>query len=139
MTAPGAQGEVSPESMGKTASSADGSPPDAKPASPRTTGNHAEQNRLNPCRGKPFHPWKELKFESQKGNSRLIRHEVAQALFLLRSSLRALERGAILVTGGGCDDTHRARSRQAAPELSKICAYRILRLGCGFIFYLSNE
>ena len=30
----------------------------------------AEQNRLKPCRGKPFHLWKELKFESQKGNSR---------------------------------------------------------------------
>jgi hypothetical protein len=71
MTAPGPQGEVSPESMGKTASSAVGSPPDAKPASPRTTGNHAEQNRLKPCRGKPFHLWNELKFESQKGNSRL--------------------------------------------------------------------
>ena len=42
-----------------------------KPASPRTTGNHAEQNRPKPCGGKPFHPWKELKFESQKGNSRL--------------------------------------------------------------------
>ena len=70
MTAPGTQGKVSPESMGKTASSAVGSPPDAKPASPRTPGNYAEQNRLKPCRGKPFDLWKELKFESQKGNSR---------------------------------------------------------------------
>jgi hypothetical protein len=71
MTAPGTQGEVSPESMAKTAASAVGSPPDAKPASPRTPGNHAEQNRLKPCRGKPFDLWKEFKFESQKGNSRL--------------------------------------------------------------------
>ena len=38
VTAPGTRGEVSPESMGRTASSAVGSPPDAKPASPRTTG-----------------------------------------------------------------------------------------------------
>jgi hypothetical protein len=71
MTAPGTQGEVSPESMAKTAASAVGSPPDAKPASPRTPGNHAEQNRLKPCRGKPFDLWKELKFERQKGNSPL--------------------------------------------------------------------
>ena len=70
MTTPETQGEVSPESTGKTASSAVGSPPDAKPASPRTTGNNAEQNRLKPCREKPFDLWKELKFESQKGNSR---------------------------------------------------------------------
>ena len=70
MTTLGTQGEVSPESMGKTASSAVGGPPDAKPASPRTTGNTAEQNRLKPCRGKPFDLWKELELESQKGNSR---------------------------------------------------------------------
>ena len=38
MTTPGMQGEVSPESMGKTASSAVGRPPDAKPAPPRITG-----------------------------------------------------------------------------------------------------
>ena len=72
MTAPGTQGEVSPKLMGKTASSAVGSLPDAKLTSPRTPGNHAEQNRLKPCRAKPSDLWKELKFESQKGNSRLI-------------------------------------------------------------------
>ncbi len=38
MTMPGMQGEVSPESMGKTASSAVGSPPDAKPALPALSG-----------------------------------------------------------------------------------------------------
>ena len=54
MTTPGTQGEVSPESMGKTAFSAVGSPSDAKPAPTRTTGNTAEQNRLKPCTGKPF-------------------------------------------------------------------------------------
>ena len=68
MTTPGMQGEVSPESMGKTASSAVGSPSDAKPAPPRTTGNTADQNRLKPCRGKPFDLWNELELESQKGN-----------------------------------------------------------------------
>ena len=71
MTTPGTQGEVSAESLGKTASSPVGSPPDAKTASPRTTGNTAHQNRLKPCRGKPFELLKRLKFESQKGNPRL--------------------------------------------------------------------
>jgi hypothetical protein len=47
MTTPGTEGEVSPESLGKTASSAVGSPPGAKPAPPRTAGNTADQNRLN--------------------------------------------------------------------------------------------
>ncbi len=54
MTRPGMQGEVSPESMGKAASSAVGSPPDAKPVSPCSAGNHAEQNWIKPCRVKPF-------------------------------------------------------------------------------------
>ena len=40
MTTLGAQGEVSPESMGKTASSAVGSPPDAKAVFPRNTWEH---------------------------------------------------------------------------------------------------
>ena len=73
MTMPGMQGEVSPESMGKTASSVVGSPPNAKPASPCTTGNTADQNRLKPCTGKPFELSNELELESQKGNSRSIR------------------------------------------------------------------
>lgn len=68
MTTPGTKGEVSPESMGKTASSAAGSLPDAKPAPLRTTGNTAGQNRLNPCRGKPFDLGNELELERQKGN-----------------------------------------------------------------------
>ena len=38
---------------------------------PRAGWEPAEQNRLKPCRGKPFDLWKELKFERQKGNSRL--------------------------------------------------------------------
>ena len=66
MTTPGTQGEVSPESMAKTASSAVGNPPDAKPTSPRTAGNNAKQNQLKPCPGKPFDLRKEFKFESQK-------------------------------------------------------------------------
>jgi hypothetical protein len=43
MTTPGMQGEVSPESMGKTASSAVEGPPDANPATSATTENTAEQ------------------------------------------------------------------------------------------------
>jgi hypothetical protein len=69
MTTPGMQGEVSPESMGKTAFSAAEGSLDAKPAPSRTTGNTAEQDRLKPCRRKPFDLWKELTFGSQKGNS----------------------------------------------------------------------
>jgi hypothetical protein len=72
MMTPGTQGEVSPESIGKTASSAVGSPPDAKPVSPCSAGNHSEQNWINPCRGKPFDLSKSLELKSQKGNSRLI-------------------------------------------------------------------
>jgi hypothetical protein len=68
MATPGMQGEVSPESRGKTASSAVGSPPDAKPASPRTTGNTTDQNQLKPCTGKPFELSNKLELESQKGN-----------------------------------------------------------------------
>ena len=40
---------------------------------PALLENHAEQNRLKPCRGKPFDLWKDLKFESQKGDSHLIK------------------------------------------------------------------
>ena len=68
MMAPGTQGEVSPKSIGKTASSAVGNPPDAKPATSATTGNTAEQNRLKPCTGKPFELSNELELDSQKGN-----------------------------------------------------------------------
>jgi hypothetical protein len=70
MTTPETQGEVSPESMGETASSAVEGPPDAKPAPLPTLGKTAEQNRL-PCREKPFDLSNELKFESQNGNSGL--------------------------------------------------------------------
>ena len=71
MTTLRAEGEVSAESMGKTASSAVRSPPYAKPGPPRTTGNTADQNRQQPCREEPFDLWNELELESQKGNSRL--------------------------------------------------------------------
>ncbi len=67
MMAPGTQGEVSPKSIGKTASSAVGNPLDAKLATSATT---AEQNRLKPCTGKPFELSIDLELESQKGNSR---------------------------------------------------------------------
>ena len=60
----GTQGEVSLKSMGKTAPSAVGNPPDAKPGHPRTTGNTADQNRLMPCTGKPFELSNESELES---------------------------------------------------------------------------
>jgi hypothetical protein len=68
MTTPGMQGEVSPESMGKTAFSAAEGSSDAKSTPTRTTGKTVEQHRLNPCRGKPFDLCRELKLESQNGN-----------------------------------------------------------------------
>ncbi len=68
MTTPGTQGEVSPESMKKAASSAVGSPLDAKPVSPRTTRNTADEDWLQPCPGIQFDLWKALELESQKGN-----------------------------------------------------------------------
>lgn len=70
MTTPGMQGEVSPESMGKTAFAAAEGSSDAKPTPTHTTGKTVEQRPLNPCQGKPFDLCRELKFESQKGNSR---------------------------------------------------------------------
>ena len=71
MTTPETQGEVSPESRGKTASSAGGGPPDSKAAPPRTTGNTADQNRLKPCIKKVVGSMERVGMESQKGNSGL--------------------------------------------------------------------
>jgi hypothetical protein len=68
MTTPGMQGEVSRESMGKTASSAVGEPAQRETGHFRTTGKTAEQNRLQPCTGKPFELANELELDSQKGN-----------------------------------------------------------------------
>jgi len=36
--------------------------------SPCTIGNTADQNRLKPCKGKPFDLSNELELENQKGN-----------------------------------------------------------------------
>jgi len=58
-----------PESMGKSIFSRR-EPARRETGPPRSAGNDAEQNRLKPCRGKPFDLWKELTFESQKRNSR---------------------------------------------------------------------
>ena len=66
MTTPGMQGEVSPESMKKAASSAVGSAPHAKPVSPRSTGNHAEQNWIKPRRVKPFNLWNSWNWKVKK-------------------------------------------------------------------------
>ena len=54
MTTPGMQGEVSPESMGKTASSAVEGPPDAKTGHFRNDWEHRGTKSVKPCTGKPF-------------------------------------------------------------------------------------
>ncbi len=61
-----AEGNVSAESSEKMISTAVADPPDVKPAPPRTTGNTADQNRLKPCRGRPFGLQSELESESKK-------------------------------------------------------------------------
>jgi hypothetical protein len=50
MTTPGMQGEVSPESIGKTAFSAVGGPSDAKPAPSGAAERTVDPNRLKPCK-----------------------------------------------------------------------------------------
>jgi hypothetical protein len=72
MTTPEAHGEVSPESMENTASSAVGSPSDAQTAPPHTTGNTAEQNRLKPCRGKLSESMKRVEVRKSKRKFPLI-------------------------------------------------------------------
>jgi hypothetical protein len=69
----GDAGEVSLESIAKTASSAVGSPPDAKPTSARTTGNNAKQNQLKACRGKPFDLMERVQVRKSKRNFPLMR------------------------------------------------------------------
>jgi hypothetical protein len=66
MTTPGTKGEVSPESMGKTSSSAAGSLPDAKPAPLRTTGNTAGPKSAKPLQRKPFDLGNELDWNVKK-------------------------------------------------------------------------
>jgi hypothetical protein len=67
MTAPGTQGEVSPESIGENSRRAPArretclSPHYWEPGGTKSTKTLPR---------KPFQLWKELKFESQKGNSR---------------------------------------------------------------------
>src|SRR5271167_4300515 len=48
------EGEVSAESIGKTAFLGVAWPRDAKPIPSGAAGNTVDQNRLKPCRGKPF-------------------------------------------------------------------------------------
>src|ERR1700736_7084057 len=57
--------------MAKTASSTVWSPSDAKPASPRTTGNTEDQNRLKPCRGRLFDLWKSWNWKVRAGRENL--------------------------------------------------------------------
>ena len=114
MTAPGTQGEVSPESMGKTASSAVGSPRLETRLS-RITGNHAEQSRLKPCRGKPFHLWKELKFESQNPVYQLHRESVGDKMCRITSE-ELMEIDKTLTAGGGAPVNDNQNSPTAGPK-----------------------
>ena len=67
MTTPGTQGEVSPESMKKAASTAVGSPLDAKPVSPPHYWEHRGRRlATGPCPGMQFDLWKALELESKK-------------------------------------------------------------------------
>jgi hypothetical protein len=68
MTTPGMQGEVSPESMGKTRLQPSKARWTRNRPLPQLRGNTAEQSRLKPCTGKPFELSNELELESQKGN-----------------------------------------------------------------------
>jgi len=68
MTTPGMQGEVSPESMGKTHHQPSEARPTRNRPLPQLLGNTAEQSRLKPCTGKPFELPNKLELESQKGN-----------------------------------------------------------------------
>jgi hypothetical protein len=63
----GMQGEVSPESMGKTAPSAVETAPERDNGdSPNYLGTLRDQSRLRPCAGKPFELSNQLQLESQK-------------------------------------------------------------------------
>jgi hypothetical protein len=62
----GRQGEVSPVSMGKTGIFSRWEPQTRKRSLPAKLGNSANQNRLNPCKGKPFDLSNESELESQK-------------------------------------------------------------------------
>ena len=64
------QGEVSPESIGKTRlQPRRRTGPTRNRPLPQLLWNTVEQSWLKPCPGKPFELSKELELESQKGNS----------------------------------------------------------------------
>ena len=113
MTTPGTQGEVSPESMGKTASSAVGSPPDAKPASPCTAGNTADQNRLKPCKGKPFNLSNEGRKSKRK--SRLNRPPVLAGV-----RADAANASSELGPGSRCGDSRRMKPHLLRENLKSL-------------------
>ncbi len=68
MTLPGTKGEVSPESIWKTASSAVGSHPRRETGPSPHYWGHCGPKSSKPCKGKPFDLSNELELESQKGN-----------------------------------------------------------------------
>ena len=71
MTTPGLQGEVSPESMGKTAFSAVGGPSDAKPAPSGAAEKTVDRSRLKPLSKAIVRSMRVLEAESQNGKLRL--------------------------------------------------------------------
>ena len=71
MTTPGTQGEVSPESMGKTASSAVGSPPRRKTGLSPHYWEHCGTKSAKTLQRKAIRTMEKVEVESQKGNSRL--------------------------------------------------------------------
>src|ERR1700683_2991625 len=88
MTTPGTQGEVSPESIGKTASSAVRSPAHAKPAPSPHYWEHCGPKSA-PCRGKPFDLWNELELERKKGDPGLeVFNFPVQAILIRRADCR---------------------------------------------------
>jgi len=65
MTTPGMQGEVSPESIGKTRLQPSKARPTRNRPLPQLLGNTAEQSWLKPCLGKLFELSNELELGSQ--------------------------------------------------------------------------
>jgi hypothetical protein len=84
MTTPGTQGEVSPESNEENSIFSRREPPRRETGLSPHYWNHAEHNRLKPCRGEPFDLWKEFKFESQKRKFPLKGHRSDEIDCLVR-------------------------------------------------------
>jgi hypothetical protein len=69
-----AEGNVSTESSEKMIFPAVVGSPDVKPGRPSVAGNSIDQNREDPCLGRPFNPQNELESEKQNGNPSQVAH-----------------------------------------------------------------